>query len=164
MNRTERDASRGMPYNDAAEPPTTPEVSQEGGLTDDSLSISRRSLLAGSVGLTLGSLAVSQQASAQNAGGTVRVAEHGTRHVNRVGSLSQRLYSLPSVVADDVAHDPSVVPTSITRQESEIVRVDLETVEKEARLDERASFRFWTASQAATGICSRHRAWQPGAL
>lgn len=157
MNKSERNASCAQPNDDAAEPPTIPEISQDGELTEDSLSISRRSLLAGSVGLTLGSLAVSQEASAQNANGTVRVAEHGSRHVNRVGSLSQRLYSLPSVVADDVAHDPSVIPASIARQESEIVRVDLETVEKEALLDERASFRFWTFNGTVPGPFVRVR-------
>ncbi|HRP06556.1 MAG TPA: multicopper oxidase domain-containing protein, partial [Opitutaceae bacterium] len=156
MNRSERDASWELPDGDAVAPPATREVRSEEGI-EGVPAISRRSLLAGSVGLTLGSLAVSQEASAQNAGGTVRVAEHGARHANRVGSLSQRLYSLPSVVADDVAHDPSVVPPSIARQEAEIVRVDLETVEKEARLDERASFRFWTFNGTVPGPLVRVR-------
>ena len=44
----------------------------------------------------------------------------------------------------DIAHDPTDLPPPITRTGPEKVRVDLETVELEARLDSNSTYTFWT--------------------
>src|SRR5690606_18568901 len=105
---------------------------------NDEASISRRSLLAGSAGLTLASLTFGADAALAQA--HVMTAEHGTATVG-----SSRIY--PVNVVDgvpDIAHDPTNIPPPITRTAPETVRVDLETVELEARLDTRTTYRFWT--------------------
>ena len=117
---------------------------------ENSGSISRRSLLAGSAGLTLGSLALAGEAAAQND----HVAMHEAGHTSRTmpaGHLSQRAYSVPSPVANDIAHEPSVVPPPIGGRGPETGRVDLETVELEAKLDDRATFRYWTFNGTVPG-------------
>jgi nitrite reductase (NO-forming) len=125
--------------------------------TADSMPLSRRSLLAGSAGLTLGALAFSDQASAQQGAAPVHPAAHRGSHGSASGSLSSRAYSVPTAVANDIAHDPSVVPPPITRREPEKIRVDLETVETEARLDQRATFRYWTFNGTVPGPFVRVR-------
>jgi len=122
---------------------------------EDGLPISRRSLLAGSAGLTLGSLALSGGAAAQDHG-AMHVAGHASRSAP-VGHLSQRAYSVPTPVANDIAHDPSVVPPPIGERGPETVRVDLETVELEAKLDDRATFRYWTFNGTVPGPFVRVR-------
>ncbi|MBE0693282.1 MAG: multicopper oxidase domain-containing protein, partial [Aquamicrobium sp.] len=122
---------------------------------EDGLPISRRSLLAGSAGLTLGSLALSGGAAAQDHG-AMHVAGHASRSAP-VGHLSQRAYSVPTPVANDIAHDPSVVPPPIGERGPETVRVDLETVEVEAKLDDRATFRYWTFNGTVPGPFVRVR-------
>src|SRR5690606_30078363 len=101
--------------------------------------VSRRSLLAGTAGLSVGAIAAGS-ASAQDAGKSMQLAAHGGAHGSRSGSLSQRAYSVPTAVANDIAHDPAAVPPPITRKEPATVQVDLETIEMEARLDHRATF------------------------
>ncbi|WP_366556461.1 copper-containing nitrite reductase [Aquibaculum sediminis] len=117
--------------------------------------ISRRGLLAGSAGLTLGSLALAGKVRAEHDHGTG--AAGSTSMPGPSGSLSQRAYSLPPSVADDVAHDPASLPPPLTRREPQTVRVELETIEKEAMLDERATFRYWTFNGTVPGPFVRVR-------
>ncbi|MBE0693759.1 MAG: nitrite reductase, copper-containing, partial [Aquamicrobium sp.] len=63
----------------------------------------------------------------------------------------------PTPVANDIAHDPSVVPPPIGERGPETVRVDLETVELEAKLDDRATFRYWTFNGTVPGPFVRVR-------
>ncbi len=123
------------------------------------LAITRRSLLAGSAGATLGALAMTGSASAQHShGGPAHAAQSAAAHrAHQAGSLSQRVYSVPTRVANDIAHDPSVLPPPIERREPQTVRVDLETVELEARLDSRATFRYWTFNGTVPGPFIRVR-------
>lgn len=129
-------------------PAPTPPAQKDG-------SISRRSLLAGSAGLTLGSLALADGAAAQD-----HMAMHAAGHTSRstpAGHLSQRAYSVPTPVANDIAHDPSVVPPPIGERGPETVRVELETIELEAKLDDRATFRYWTFNGTVPGPFVRVR-------
>lgn len=119
--------------------------------------LSRRSLLVGTAGLTLGGMTVST-ANAQAAERPVHLAAHGGSHGSASGSLSQRAYSVPPLVANDVAHDPAALPPPITRKEPQTVRVDLEAIEVEARLDQRATFRYWTFNGTVPGPFVRVRA------
>jgi nitrite reductase (NO-forming) len=113
-------------------------------------SLSRRTLLAGTAGLALGSAAASDGVHAQHTTGTQRPAGH-KGHGHGTGSLSQRAYSVPTPVSKDVAHDPASIPPPITRRVPETVRVNLETVETEAKLDERTTFRYWTFNGTVPG-------------
>ncbi|WP_395517605.1 copper-containing nitrite reductase [Pseudorhizobium flavum] len=119
--------------------------------------VSRRALLAGSAGLALSSVGIAHEAAAEHphgaAGNTTRAASHS----NAVGSLSQRAYSVPTPVANDISHDPSSVPPPVGKREPETIRVDLETREVEARLDQRATFRFWTFNGTVPGPMVRVR-------
>ena len=122
--------------------------------------ITRRSLLVGATGATVGGLVAADAASAQTHGahipsGGVRVAEHSTHS----GSLSNRIYRLNPVHPQmaDIAENPVNIPPPITRREPTTVRVDLETVELEAHLDDRAMFRFWTFNGKVPGPFVRVR-------
>lgn len=118
--------------------------------------VSRRSLLAGTAGLTLaGALtarAVGQDASSA-AGQRAAHMSHGTT------SLSGRLYQINPGMTEhnDIAHDPADVPPPITRREPETIRVDLETIEVEAHLDTNSTFRFWTFNGRVPGPFIRVR-------
>lgn len=118
--------------------------------------VSRRSLLAGTAGVAIGTIAAGA-ARAQHAEDPVQMAAHGRSHGSVSGSLSRRAYSVPTALADDVAHDPSIVPPPISRRDPQVVRVDLETIEKEARLDQRATFRYWTFNGTVPGPFVRVR-------
>jgi len=119
--------------------------------------ISRRSLLAGTAGLTLGTIAAGQ-ASAQQPEAAMQMAAHGGSHGSPATSLSQRAYSVPAAVAGDIAHDPAAIPGPIARKEPETVQVELEAIEKEAKLDQRATFRYWTFNGTVPGPFVRVRA------
>ena len=74
------------------------------------------------------------------------------------GTGSARIY--PINVFDgipDIAHDPTDIPPPISRTAPETVRVDLETIEVEARLDERTTYRFWTFNGTVPGPFVRVR-------
>jgi nitrite reductase (NO-forming) len=116
--------------------------------------ISRRSLLAGSAGLTLGSVALAGGARGQET--RIELAQHGP---HGGGSLSQRAYPVDMGAAGvvDIAHDPTDLPPPITRREAATVRVDLETIEIEARLTEGAAYRFWTFNGSVPGPFVRVR-------
>src|SRR5699024_1117937 len=123
--------------------------------------ISRRSLLAGSAGLTLGSMALAGVAPGMAPG--VAHADHEPvtgPHAHRghlAGSGSQRAYSVPPRLEDDVAHDPTAIPGPLPRREPQTVQVYLETEEKEALLDSNATFRFWTFNGTVPGPFVRVR-------
>lgn len=97
------------------------------------IDLSRRHLLAASAGLTLGAVVAPAVASAQDHQGMHMGTAPGT-------SLSDRLYNIN--IRDgfaDIAHDPADIPPPITRRTPEKLVVELETVELEARLDEKTT-------------------------
>jgi nitrite reductase (NO-forming) len=120
--------------------------------------MSRRSLLAGSVGAVGGLLAV-DAALAQHAGGTPAAHVTPTSHSTMGGSLSNRIYSLNPTHPDmaDIAENPTNIPPPITRRTPATVRVDLETIELEAHLDNTSMFRFWTFNGKVPGPFVRVR-------
>ncbi len=128
----------------------------------EQISISRRNLLAGSVGAVVGGVLVANAATPQAhaAHGTAPAAGPAAAgHANHSGSLSNRIYSInpahPNMA--DVAENPVNIPPPITRREPATVRVDLETIELEAPLDDKASFRFWTFNGKVPGPFVRVR-------
>src|SRR5690606_41045851 len=96
-------------------------------------------------------------AIAQDSDDAVKMAAHGGSHGSQSGSLSQRAYSVPPLVANDIAHDPAVLPPPIDRTEPQTIQVELEAIEVEARLDQRATFRFWTFNGTVPGPFVRAR-------
>lgn len=120
--------------------------------------MSRRSVLAGSVGAVGGLLAADAALAQQGDGmqaGHVMPASHATQS----GSLSNRIYSLNPTHPDmaDIAENPTNIPPPITRRTPETVRVDLETIELEAHLDDTSVFRFWTFNGKVPGPFVRVR-------
>jgi nitrite reductase (NO-forming) len=122
--------------------------------------ISRRGLLAATAGFTAASAMEAKGAAAQQTPDAtghmhgMQTAENNTP----AGSLSNRLYNVnkyKGVV--DIARDPADVPAPITRKSPERVRVDLETVELEARLDEHTTYPFWTFNGRVPGPFLRVR-------
>src|SRR5579859_2082930 len=61
-----------------------------------------------------------------------------------------------SVVAD-IVRDPTDLPPPITRRAPETVRVDLETIELEGKLDDGTTFRYWTFNGKVPGPMVRVR-------
>src|SRR6185312_10461196 len=123
------------------------------------VSLSRRHLLVGSAGLTLGALAVpavaaAQDTAAMNMGGMTMPTNTGVP----ANTLSQRLYSINvrNGVAD-IARDPTDLPPPIVRRTPDKVVVELETVEVEARLDEHTTYQFWTFNGRVPGPFVRVR-------
>src|SRR5690606_34095615 len=117
----------------------------------------RRSLLAGSAGLTFAGVLGAQPAQAQNA--SAAAEQHSMHMSHSAGSLSERLYQVNPDMPEhaDIAHDPADVPPPIERREPQTVRIDLETVELEAHLDENSTFRFWTFNARVPGPFVRVR-------
>ena len=138
----------------SSEPPV--ETAEMEAATDRPL-ISRRQLLAATAGLTAASATVldSRSALAQHAGHeTMEMADNGSPS----GSLSNRLYNVNTFKGvTDVARDPADLPGPIARTGPERVRLDLETVELEARLDERTTYPFWTFNGRVPGPFVRVR-------
>ena len=121
---------------------------------DHPTGISRRSLLAGTVG-TVGGIVAASGASAQSHAHGTSMAEHRSYS----GSLSNRIYSVnpahPSMA--DIAENPENIPPPIDRQEPDTITVELETKEVEAHLDEKSTFRFWTFNGTVPGPFIRAR-------
>jgi len=120
--------------------------------------LTRRSLLAGSAGLTFVGALGGQAAQAQS--GDAAAAEQAATHMAHAGgSLSQRLYqSNPDMPEHaDIAHDPADIPPPIGKREPQTIRVELETVELEAHLDADSTFRFWTFNARVPGPFIRVR-------
>jgi len=119
---------------------------------EDRVDLSRRHLLAGTAGLTLGAMAAPTLVAAQDH------AAMPTAGAVPTNTLSGRLYDINvhNGVAD-IAHDPSNIPPPITRRTPETVVVELETVELEARLDEHTTYQFWTFNGRVPGPFVRVR-------
>lgn len=120
--------------------------------------LTRRSLLAGSAGLTFVGALGGQAAQAQST--DAAAAEQAATHMAHAGgSLSQRLYqSNPDMPEHaDIAHDPADIPPPIGKREPQTIRVELETVELEAHLDAESTFRFWTFNARVPGPFIRVR-------
>lgn len=119
---------------------------------EDRVDLSRRHLLAGTAGLTLGAMAAPTLVAAQD---HAPMPMAGAVPTN---TLSGRLYDINvhNGVAD-IAHDPSNIPPPITRRTPETVVVELETVELEARLDEHTTYQFWTFNGRVPGPFVRVR-------
>ena len=118
------------------------------------IDLSRRHLLAGSAGLTLGALAVPALAHAEEKMAAMNMPNSGAPTT----SLGDRLYSINihNGVAD-IARDPTDIPPPITRRTPEHILVELETVEVEARLDDKATYPFWTFNGRVPGPFVRVR-------
>ena len=119
---------------------------------EDRVDLSRRHLLAGTAGLTLGAMAAPALVAAEDH------AAMPTTGAVPTNTLSGRLYDINvhNGVAD-IAHDPTNIPPPITRRTPETVVVELETVEVEARLDERTTYQFWTFNGRVPGPFVRVR-------
>jgi nitrite reductase (NO-forming) len=114
--------------------------------------VSRRSLLLGSAGLTVGAAALTATAAL---GQQMVMAAHTDTASD---SGSGRLYDINNFEGmTDIAHDPADIPPPITRRTPETVRVDLETVEVEARLDANTTYQFWTFNGRVPGPFVRVR-------
>jgi len=119
---------------------------------DEAGKVSRRSLLMGSAGVAIASAALSATPAIAN-------HDHPVAHsggVSPSGSLSNRIYAVVDGMAD-IARMPTDIPPPITRREPETVSVELETIELEARLDGRTTFRYWTFNGTVPGPFVRVR-------
>lgn len=126
---------------------STPDQSPDEDQSNESHSISRRSLLAGTAGLAAASIALTPGAAQ---------AQHEHAQVSPRGS--SRIYDINTFEGvTDIAQDPTAVPPPITRTTAETVRVDLETLEIEARLDSNATYTFWTFNGRVPGPFLRVR-------
>lgn len=113
--------------------------------------LSRRELLAGSAGLAAASVGLVAAPGPAKAQHEVDVAANP-------GTGSGRLYDINTFEGmTDIAHDPADLPPPIERTTSETVRVDLETVEVEARLDSNSTYTFWTFNGRVPGPFVRVR-------
>lgn len=119
---------------------------------------SRRGLLAGTAGLTLGTMLAVPAARAQQAeaGGAAGATSHGGA---AAGSFGNRLYTVNPEHPDqnDIAENPANVPPPTGRSEPATVRVELETIEREATLDTNSTYRFWTFNGTVPGPMIRVR-------
>ncbi len=115
--------------------------------------LSRRNLLVGSAGLTLGSMVGASTASAQTN------PPSANPHTSTIGSLGNRIYSANPEHPDmaDISENPVNVPPPITRTEPTTVRIELETIEIEAHLDTNSLYRFWTFNGTVPGPFQRVR-------
>jgi nitrite reductase (NO-forming) len=131
-------------------------ISQATVETESMPALSRRGLLAGSAGLTIGALAT-KTAQAQSAAQSGSAGH--SAHAYGGASLSSRIYQVNPQMPQhaDIAQDPTDIPPPITRREPQTVRVDLETVELEAHLGGDSLFRFWTFNSRVPGPFVRVR-------
>jgi nitrite reductase (NO-forming) len=126
------------------EPEGRPETAQE-----QREGISRRSLLVGTAGIAAASITLAPGAAE---------AQHAHQSVTGTRRGSSRIYDIQTFDGlTDIAQDPTAIPPPITRTGPERVRVDLETVEVEARLDANATFNFWTFNGRVPGPFVRVR-------
>jgi nitrite reductase (NO-forming) len=115
--------------------------------------LSRRNLLVGSAGLTLGALAVPALAHAED-----KMAAMNMASSTPSTSFGDRLYSINvyNGIAD-IARDPTDLPPPIARTAPQKVVVELETVEVEARLADDTTYQFWTFNGRVPGPFVRVR-------
>jgi nitrite reductase (NO-forming) len=113
--------------------------------------LSRRNLLLGSAGLTICTVAALGAGKALAEEMQMDMAVPAT-------TGSDRLYDINTFEGvNDIARDPTDLPPPITRREPATVRVDLETVEVEARLDDNTTYQFWTFNGRVPGPFVRVR-------
>jgi len=125
------------------------------GKPEDEATVSRRNLLLGTAGLTLGTAALGVSSAM---GQEMHMAEHTGHSSLSASAGSSRLYDINTFEGTtDIAHDPADIPAPITRREPATVRVDLETVEVEARLDQGTTYQFWTFNGRVPGPFIRVR-------
>ena len=122
-------------------------------LTDEAtVHISRRGLLASSAGLAAAAIGMAAQPAAAQSHDMDMTAAAAPP------SGSSRLYDVNEFKGvTDIAHDPTDLPPPIKRTGPEKVRVDLETVELEARLDSNSTYTFWTFNGRVPGPFVRVR-------
>ena len=122
---------------------------------DQPARMSRRSLMLGTAGVALGlgaGRAVAQHDMADTGTDPNATGSNGGR------PLSNRIYDVNTFEGlVDIAHDPADIPPPITRTSPETVRVELEAVELEARLDSQSVYRFWTFNRRVPGPFIRVR-------
>lgn len=132
--------------------PCTPSKSNDTG--QPIKSVSRRTLLAGSAGLTIGGMLGAPSALAAHRQTTAPTGHHG-----HSGIMSDRIYSVnpshPELA--DIAENPANVPPPIERSEPGTVEINLETIEIEANLDANSTYRFWTFNGTVPGPMVRVR-------
>ncbi|MBV9247691.1 MAG: nitrite reductase, copper-containing [Acetobacteraceae bacterium] len=63
----------------------------------------------------------------------------------------------PTLTQADISHDPANVPPAVANRPPQTVRLDLESVEMEARLADGTSFTFWTFNRTIPGPFLRVR-------
>lgn len=116
--------------------------------------VSRRSLLAGTAGLTISGVLGAPAAFAQQGRAAGPMTHGGPSAI-----MSERIYSVspahPKVT--DVAENPANVPPPIDRDEPATVEVNLETIEIEGYLDSNTIYRFWTFNGTVPGPMVRVR-------
>jgi nitrite reductase (NO-forming) len=117
------------------------------------VTLSRRNLLKSSAGLAMaGTLLATGQAAAQHSH-----AGHGASATpSPGGSLSNRIYQVVDGLTD-IGKNPTDIPGPITRKEPQTVKVELETIELEARLDGRTTYHYWTFNGTVPGPFVRVR-------
>lgn len=64
---------------------------------------------------------------------------------------------VPALTQADISHDPANVPPAIGSRPPEMVRVDVEAIEQQARLADGTSFTFWTFNGTVPGPFVRVR-------
>lgn len=124
----------------------------------EELGLSRRTLLAGTAGLSLVALGAD---SAQAQHGARISQARPTPNMSHAGgtSMSGRLYQVNPQTAQhaDIAHDPADIPAPLGRREPQTVRIDLETIELEAHLGGDSTYRYWTFNGRVPGPFIRVR-------
>jgi nitrite reductase (NO-forming) len=131
------------------------EGTEEGQTSEDlTQSVSRRAMLAGTAGMTIGGFLAAPAALAQQGRAAGPPVHHG-----HSGTMSDRIYSVNPSRPDmaDIAENPANVPPPIYRTEPQTVEVNLETIEVEANLDTNSVYRFWTFNGTVPGPMVRVR-------
>lgn len=120
------------------------------------LGLSRRSVLAGSAGVTAAGLLGAPPALAQ---AERRSGERILQAAHQAGTLSDRVYSVNPEAPEmaDIAENPANVPPPIGQREPTTISVEFETVEVEAHLDRNTTYRFWTFNGTVPGPMVRAR-------
>ncbi len=120
---------------------------------DPTAKVNRRSLLAGTAGIAVGSVVGATNATAQSAE-TADAVHSGaaTRSGNRLYTANP---THPGMT--DISQNPANVPPPITRTEPATVRLEFETIELEAHLDGDTQYRFWTFNGKVPGPFQRVR-------
>ncbi|WP_343312718.1 copper-containing nitrite reductase [Brucella sp. BE17] len=120
---------------------------------DKDSKLTRRKVLIGSAGLAAASATFAATPALAQHDHSAATAKGMT---SPSGSLSNRVYAVVDGVTD-IARKPTDIPPPITRRQPETVTVELETIELEARLDGRTTYRYWTFNGTVPGPFVRVR-------